>query len=121
MFSAKLLLVDNEPNVLEAMQLGLSIQGYEVHVAVNGPEALQIVKEKQFDIILLDLIMPGMNGIEVLKQMKKIGLTSKVLILTAYASHDVVEEALDEGACGYILKPSSAKEISIEIEKALTS
>ncbi len=115
----KLLLVDNEPNVLEVMQLGLSIQGYEVSTATNGSEALDTVKKEQFDIILLDLIMPEMDGIEVLKRMKKMGLRSKILMLSAYPSQEMVEESLEKGACGFIVKPSSAEEISSAIQQAL--
>ena len=120
MSELKILLVDNEPTVVEAMQIGLGMIGYDVETALSGRDALQALETKHFDVILLDLIMPEMNGIEVLQKIKKTGCNSKIFILTAYASDDALEEAIDEGATGYILKPSSAEQIGAIIANSIS-
>jgi len=116
----KVLLVDNEPNVLEVMRLGLGIKGYDVDTVRRAVRALEALKEKQYDVILLDLLMPEMSGIELLKRIKQSDIKSKIFILSGYVSDEVIQEAMDEGAAGYIAKPSSADQICSTIEKAFS-
>ncbi len=120
MSKIRLLIIDDEPIVLEVMQIGLGMRGYEVEIAPSGREAMAILEKKSFDVILLDLIMPVMNGLEVLREIVKREIPSKVLILTGHPSHDVLEDALDNGADGYLIKPSSPEQIGFAIEQALT-
>ena len=120
MSGMKVLLVDNEPNVLEVMRLGLGIKGYDVDTVRRAVRALEALKKKQYDVILLDLLMPEMSGIELLKQIKQLDIKSKIFILSGYVSDEVIQEAMDEGAAGYITKPSSADQICSSIEKAFS-
>lgn len=79
--------------------------GYDVDTAVNGPEAIEMVKDKPFEMIFMDIKMPLMNGVETYKKVKKIRPNAIVVMMTAYAVEDLVQEALEEGAAGIIYKP----------------
>lgn len=121
MSGIKILLIDDEPTILEVIQLGLSMKGCHVETAASGHQALEILKENHFEVILIDLKMPKMSGMDLLRRIKELDIGSKVFILTGYISDDTFQEAIDEGAAGYIIKPSSADQIIAVIEEAFQS
>jgi DNA-binding NtrC family response regulator len=107
-----ILLVDDNIGQCKTMAFILQRKGYNVTTAQDGPEAIALVEKNSFDIIFMDIKMPIMNGVEAYKRIKKISPEVKVMMMTAYAVEDLVQEALQEGAYGIIYKP-------LDIEKVL--
>lgn len=103
--SARILVIDDEKEVCDIFKKALNHEGYEVFTAVDGLSGLEIMKDKKPDIILLDLRMPKMDGIEVLQRIKKIDKNTVVIIITGYGSMDSARIALKLGAFDYITKP----------------
>ncbi|WP_022853529.1 response regulator [Thermodesulfatator atlanticus] len=91
-----------------------------VKTAADGIEALNLLKEEEFDLLITDLKMPGMEGIELLKEAKKIRPGILVIVITGYASLDSAIEALKEGAYDYIRKPFSLEELKVSVNNACT-
>jgi DNA-binding NtrC family response regulator len=112
-----ILLVDDNINLCKTMGLVLKRKGFEVMSAEEGPRAIELVKERSFDIIFMDIKMPLMNGVEVYKRIKKIRPEITVIMMTAYAVEDLIQEALQEGAYGVIYKPLNIDEIVDLIDK----
>ncbi len=100
-----ILLVDDNTNLTKTMTFVLKRKGYFVTTAKNGLEAVNKVKEQFFKLIFMDIKMPHMNGVEAYKRIKKISPETTVMMMTAYAVEDLVEEAIQEGASGIIYKP----------------
>jgi DNA-binding response OmpR family regulator len=116
---ANILIVDDEATVRESMSKVLSLEGYETCCAENGETALESLVNGGFDLVLLDLKMPGMDGIEVLKSIVKSAPDTKVIILTAHGSMESAIDALRSGASDYILKPASHGQILSSIARSL--
>ncbi|MCK4760937.1 MAG: response regulator [Candidatus Aminicenantes bacterium] len=110
--SANILIVDDNVSQCKTMAFIMQRKGYTVSIAENGPQAIEMVEKQPFDIIFMDIKMPLMNGVEAYKRIKKIRPDTKVMMMTAYAVEDLVQQALEEGAFGIIYKP-------IDIEKIL--
>ena len=101
----KILVVDDEVEVVRLLKDFLTSKGYEVHTALNGTEAIALVKEVKPDIVLLDIIMPGIGGIDTLKEIKKIDPTTAVIMITAVIDEELANRAVKLGAFDYITKP----------------
>jgi len=119
MSSEKILVVDDELFVRELLLEFLSTQGYEVFLADSGEKAVELIQTQPADVVLLDLKMPGMDGIETLKQIKKIAPEVLAIIMTGYPTIESSIEALRNGACDYVIKPFKLDELKSSIEKAL--
>lgn len=117
--SPKILVVDDEKNIRLYMEHLLQRDGYEVKTAENGEIALSFIATEEFDIVLLDLMMPGINGLEVLTNLHECCPETVVILLTAYASLETAVEALRHGAHDYLFKPSQAKDLRESIRKGL--
>jgi CheY-like chemotaxis protein len=102
---ARVLVVDDEPDAVELLQEFLAGKGYEVVTAANGEEALQRVKEDRPHLILLDVRMPGMSGLEVLRQVRRIDQEVGVIMVTAVNEEETGRQALALGAFDYVVKP----------------
>jgi len=101
----KILLVEDEPKLNEFVRKGLEQNGYVVDSVGNGSEALQLAASEPYDLIILDLMLPGQNGFEVLDNLKNFNIKVPVMIMSAINSTDRVIEGLDKGAIDYIKKP----------------
>ncbi|MGQ9801474.1 MAG: sigma-54-dependent transcriptional regulator [Candidatus Saccharicenans sp.] len=112
-------LIDDEPIIHDVLGQILEAEGYSVEISASGEEALKKFEEQKFDLILLDLLMPGMDGLEVLKQIKKIDPEALVIIITAYASVESALAAIKMGAYDYIQKPFKNDELLMTIRRAL--
>ncbi len=110
---AKILIVDDEDIVRESLRDWLESVGYAVDIAGSGQEALQKIKKKPFKILLTDLIMPGMDGIELMKKAKKIVPTISSVIITAHATVETAITAMREGAHDYIEKPFCPEKVEL--------
>ena len=116
---AALHVVDDEPIIHEVLSQLLTTEGYEVELSSSGEEALEKYSSRSFDLTLLDLLMPGLDGIEVLKSIKKIDPQAVIIIITAYASVESAIAAMKMGAYDYIQKPFKHGELILTIERAL--
>jgi two-component system response regulator PilR (NtrC family) len=111
--------IDDEPVIHDVLSQLLTSEGYDIEISSSGEEALEKFEVRTFDLVLLDLLMPGMNGIEILKAAKKIDPQALIIILTAYASVESAIEAMKIGAFDYIQKPFKHEELLLTIARAL--
>jgi len=118
MKDAKILLVDDEAVFANNMSKLLTRRGYQVKAVNSGDEALRALMDNSFDVMVLDLKMPGMDGIATMHEMKKLGLFTEVLILTGHGSIDTALEAIQMGAYDYVTKPCEIAELVSKIEAA---
>lgn len=119
MGSTRILIVDDELIMRESLGDWLEQDGHHVEKACSGSEALYLLKNARFDIMLLDIKMEGMSGLEVLKQAKESDPDTAIVMITAYASVSTAIEAMKNGACDYLLKPFDPGELSLLIEKII--
>ena len=115
--TAKILVVDDEAIVRDSLSDWLSDVGYQVFTAENGPQALEIIQKEKPGIAIVDLVMPGMDGIELLNRAKEILAGIEVIIITAYGSIPTAITAMREGAYDYIEKPFCPEKVELLIEK----
>jgi DNA-binding response OmpR family regulator len=118
MKGSKILLVDDE--VVFATNMGklLTNRGYRVTAVNSGDAAIQALEKESFDVVVLDLKMPGMDGITTLKEIRKLGLFTETLILTGHGSMDNAFKAIEMGAYDYVTKPCEIAELVAKIEAA---
>ncbi|MCK5237406.1 MAG: response regulator [Deltaproteobacteria bacterium] len=114
----RVLIVDDDVGMTETMPDILSDIGYDVSVARNGYEAIEMVRKGAYDVTLMDIKMPGINGVEAFKEIKQISPTTKVIMMTAYSVDTLIKEALDEGAYDVIHKPLDIDKVMDSIEKS---
>jgi len=114
-----ILVVDDERVMRDSLSEWLREDGYEVVAVEDGVQALNKVRAERWDVLLVDLKMPGMDGIEVLREVKKFDPDIPVIIMTAYATVDSAVTAMKEGAYDYIVKPFNPEEIGLAIRKII--
>ena len=115
----KILVVDDEEIIRQSLSFVLQKEGYEVDEAENGKAAYDKILENSFDIVITDLEMPGMKGIQLVEEIQKHNIHTAVIIITAYGSLETAIAALRNGASDYILKPIEFDEILIKVKKLL--
>jgi DNA-binding response OmpR family regulator len=114
----KVLVVEDEPTLLETLEYGLKRQGYEVHTATDGPSALQAARSVRPDLLLLDVMLPGLDGLEVCRILRQ-ELTAPIVMLTARDDEIDKVVGLEVGADDYITKPFSMRELYARIKAQL--
>lgn len=119
MVNDKILVADDEPSMREFLDIMLKKEGYRVSLAANGEEVVRLAERDIFDLILLDIRMPRLDGISVLKRVKALSPETIVIMITAFASADTAIQAMREGAYDYITKPFKVDEIRLIIRNAL--
>jgi DNA-binding NtrC family response regulator len=119
--TAKVLVIDDDKVIQDSCSLILKKEGFDVRVANNGEEGLLVFKKEQFHMVLLDLKMPGMDGMQVLAKIKEESPETPVIIITGYASIGSAVEAMKQGAFEYLTKPFTPEELRIATNKALKS
>jgi len=119
MLEDRILVADDEQSMREFLDIMLKKEGYNVSLASNGEEVLKLIDKDLFDLILLDIRMPRLDGIGVLKKIKTASPETIVIMITAYASADTAIKAMKEGAYDYITKPFKVDEIKLIIKNAL--
>lgn len=101
----RLLLVDDEEELIIALERVLRLEGYSVDYTTSPKEALEIIKNKKYHIVLADIIMPEMDGIELLAEIKEYDPLTQVIMMTGYSTMEKTVRCLEKGASDYILKP----------------
>jgi len=116
---AKILIVDDDKSILELLSELLNENGHNIKTAEDGQTALRLIEDEFFEVIITDLVMPGMDGIELMKKVLKTSPYTKCIILTGYGTIKSSVEAIKKGAFDYITKPVSVSELLVTIENAL--
>lgn len=115
-----ILLVDDDADTCQNMSDILSDLGYRVDSARDGPSALELVRRKPYDVALLDLKLPGMDGLELYREIKRLSAGTVAMLVTAYASHATAEEALKAGAWQVLSKPVDFPKLLGYLDEALS-
>ncbi len=115
----KILIVDDEATTRLSLAEILQLEAYRVTIAESGEKALEFLEDEAFDLMLLDIKMPGIDGVEVLKRAGQILPDCKVILLTAHGSLESAIEAVRQGAHDYLLKPSSPGDILSSVSRAM--
>jgi two-component system response regulator (stage 0 sporulation protein F) len=113
----KILIVDDQFGIRILLNEVFQKEGYQTFQAANGVQALEIVTKHHPDLVLLDMKIPGMDGIEILKRMKVIDPEIRVIIMTAYGELDMIQEAKDLGALTHFAKPFDIDDIRAAVRK----
>lgn len=116
----KILVVDDQYGIRVLLCEILQKDGYQMHEAANGVQALKIVEEEQPDLVLLDMKIPGMDGLEILKRIKEENAHVNVIMMTAYGELNLINEAMNLGAITHFAKPFDIDDIRQVITKSLT-
>jgi len=115
----KILVVDDELSMREFLEILLQKEGYVVESASNGNEAVELIKKKNYDIVITDIIMQPMGGVEVLRKVKEISPLTVVILITAYASTETAVDVMKAGGYDYITKPFKVEDIKQVVSNAL--
>ena len=116
----RIIIIDDEKIVGDMAKMSLEREGYHVETFLNGESALARLKEERFDVVVTDLKMKGVDGMEVLKTVKELYPDTKVIMITAFANLDTAIEALRGDVHDFFPKPVKIKELKVSIERALS-
>lgn len=114
----RVLLVDDEADFLETLAERLVIRNYDVTTSLSGEDALENVRGYNFDVVVLDVLMPGIDGIEALREIKNIKPLTEVIMLTGHATVETAIEGMKLGAYDYLMKPCETQDLVMKIDKA---
>ena len=116
----RVLLVDDEEQFVDALSERLAIRDYEITKSLNGEEALEKIKQYNYDVVVLDVTMPGTDGIEVLREIKKLKPLTEVIVLTGHGTVETAIEGMKLGAFDFLIKPCDTEALDIKIKQAFT-
>jgi CheY-like chemotaxis protein len=117
--TARVLVIDDEPEVLAVMLDILRDGGFSPAAAADGEAALRLLETERFDVIVSDIAMPNMNGLRLLETLRRQGVPARVLLITAFSTRSIVEEALAAGAARVLEKPFRADDLVAAVREAL--
>jgi DNA-binding NtrC family response regulator len=120
-FKGRILVIDDEAEIRESLDTLLSLEGYSIEMGVNGGDGLRRAETGNYDLILLDLMMPDRSGMEVLKEIRERDTETPIFMITAYGSVEVAVDALKGGANDYFSKPWDNEKLLIEIDRMIAS
>lgn len=115
----RLLIVEDEDTLCQSLQRVLEKEGFEVDRSGSAEEAFELLKTRSYHLVITDIILPGISGIELLAKYKKENPQQKVMVITAYASLAAAVEAIKAGACDFLTKPLMHDELKQAVRKAL--
>lgn len=115
----KILIVDDQNGIRILLMEVFNVEGYQTYQASNGKLALEIVRKESPDLVLLDMKIPGMDGLDILKHIKQIDVSIKVIMMTAYGELDMIKEATDLGALTHFTKPFDIDELRLAVNTEL--
>jgi two-component system, OmpR family, phosphate regulon sensor histidine kinase PhoR len=117
----RILIIDDEEGLRDMLVFGLSDRGFDVATARNGEEGVALIKEMPADVVLCDIMMPGMSGIDVLTRIKQLRPETMVVMVTGYATLDTAVSAMKRGAFDYVSKPYGLDQVLVLIQRALAA
>ena len=115
----RILVIDDEASIRESLEVLLSLEGYATEMAVGGEEGLRMIETNNYDLVLLDLALPGQSGLELLPQIKERQPGLPVIMITAYGTVDNVVEAVRAGAENFVQKPWDNEKLLADIRSAV--
>ena len=115
---AKVLLVDDEKDFVEVLAERLESRGFEVRQAFNGEEAINLLNQQDADVVILDVLMPGKDGVQTLSEIKQMKPLTEVIMLTGYGTIDTAIQGMKFGAYDYLMKPTETEDLVTKINKA---
>ena len=115
----RILIIDDDEDIVESLSTLLSSAGYAVDTAVNGEEAIKKSKEKVYNVVLIDVVLPDMTGIDLLTKLEERKPATRKIIITGYASLDNAVKALNLGADAYLIKPVDPEELISTVKKQI--
>ena len=115
----KALIIEDDKVALDLFSYQLSSEGFEVALAENGNDGLELIKNDEFDVILTDLRLPDINGMELIGQSRKLAPETEIIVVTGNDSAEKAIEATREGAFGYIVKPVDFGELMVDVRNAV--
>ena len=113
----KIIIVDDDRTFLEKFSKNLTQENYEVSIAESAERGLQMISSNHYDIVFTDLMMPGMNGIELIQKARSSNVNTFFIVITGYGTIETAVDALKSGACDYILKPFKVADIKNKIRE----
>lgn len=116
--SVKVLLVDDERDFVEVLAERLETRGFAVQKAFSGDEAISLITRQDADVLVLDVLMPGRDGIEILREIKQLKPLTEVIMLTGHATVETAIEGMKLGAYDYLMKPTETEDLVTKIKKA---
>ena len=114
----RVLIVDDEEEFVQSLSERLTIRDFDVTTSLSGEDALKKLKGYNFDLVILDVAMPGMDGVEVLREIKRIKPLTEVIMLTGHATVEAAIEGMKLGALDFLMKPCETEELVAKINKA---
>ena len=114
----RIMIVDDEKEFVQTLAERLTLRDYDVTVSFSGDDAIEKIKQFNFDVVILDVQMPGTGGVEVLKEIKSLKPLTEVIMLTGHATVDTAIEGLKHGATDYLMKPCDTDDLIAKINKA---
>jgi len=116
----RILVVDDDPNMIKLIQFYLLKDDYEITTCTKGQDALSILKSNQFEVILIDILMPEMDGYTLLKRMKEeLNIATPIVVVTAHSASDNLMKMIDDGAYDILQKPFTTNRLKLTLRNAL--
>jgi DNA-binding NtrC family response regulator len=115
----KILIVDDELGMREGCRRSLARYGFDVRTAENGSDGLRMLRDEDYDLVLVDIIMPGLSGLELLERIRQYDPSITCLVITGYAALNVATQALELGAHDVLAKPFNSEELLTMVQDAL--
>ncbi len=119
--SQLILIVEDDVDLRETLGRALSREGYQVSFAGDGGEAISVVKERPYDLVIVDLVMPKMGGIKMLEELRNLGLTIPTIVITAFGDRFLYQRAMELGASEFLMKPVKLVEVYRAVRSVLAS
>ena len=114
----RILLVDDEEQFVQALSERLALRGYDVTTSLSGEDAVEKVKHYNYEVVILDVAMPGLDGVDTLREVKKLKPLTEVIMLTGHATVETAIEGMKLGAIDYLVKPCETEDLVNKINKA---
>ena len=116
--TVRVLLVDDEQDFAEVLAERLETRGFSVQKAFSGDDAINLISNQDADVVVLDVLMPGRNGVEILREIKQLKPLTEVIMLTGHATVETAIEGMKLGAYDYLMKPTETEDLVAKIQKA---
>jgi len=115
---ARVLLVDDEKDFVEVLAERLQNRGFDVRQAFNGEDAIDLLNQQEADVVILDVLMPGKDGVQTLSEIKQLKPLTEVIMLTGYGTIETAIQGMKFGAYDYLMKPTETEDLVVKINKA---